>query len=252
MKKLRRATEAEVIAEFLKNEFYHEEFQADRNSFERLVLEADLGNEDENALRRALLFRRRGHMWREVPDDTQWWEVELESGDLSFVRVFPRAQWRKIAGESFLLRDIVNRIRTVRFSGVKREFISRIQALSYRLRNEHDQSAVLLIGVDEHNPVTILEGNHRLTAALLASPGMFGHQFRIFCGFSSQMPRSCWYETNLPNLWRYGQNRLRNLFYDRDADVSRVLRRLSHASGAPSLDGRMNPVRAGKVVGDSK
>ena len=251
MKMLRRSVEAEIIAEFLKNEFYHEEFQADRNSFERLVLEADLTNEDENALRRALLFRRRGHMWREVPDDTQWWEVELEPGDLQFVRVFPRAQWRKIADESFLLRDIVNRIRTVRFSGVRRDFIARVQALSYRLRNERDRSAVLLIGIDEHKPLTILEGNHRLTAALLAGPSMFEHQFRVFCGFSSQMPRSCWYETNLPNLWRYAQNRLRNLFYDRDADVSRVLRQKPHTS-LPVLDDSMDTMRAGKVVGDSK
>jgi hypothetical protein len=191
-------------------------------------------------------------MWREVPGDTQWWEVELEPSDLKVIRVFPRAQWRQIASQSFLLRDIVNRIRTVRFSGSKRDFIARVQAMSYRLRNEHDQSAVLLIGVDEENPLTILEGNHRLTAALLAGPGMFGHQFRVFCGFSSQMPRSCWYETNLSNLWRYGQNRLRHLFYDRDADVNRVLRRMSLATEAPALDGGINPVRARKVVGDSK
>ena len=251
MKHLRRAAEAEVIAEFLKNEFYQEEFHNDRDSFESLVLEADLTNEDENALRRALLFRRRGHMWREVPLDTQWWEVELEASDLKFVRVFPRAQWRKIADESYLLRDIVNRIRTVRFSGGKRDFIARVQALSYRLRTENDRSAVLLIGVDDQNPLTILEGNHRLTAALLAGPTMFSHQFRVLCGFSPNMPQSCWYETNLPNLWRYGQNRLRNLFYDRDADVNRVLRHIARPM-APALESNMNPVRAGKIVGGSK
>ncbi len=252
MRKLRRSTESEVIAEFLKNEYYQEEFHADRESFERLVLEADLTNEEESALRRALLFRRRGHMWREVPPDTQWWEVELEPSDLNYVRVFPRAQWRKIAGENFLLRDIVNRIRTVRFSGGKRDFIARVQALCYRLRTEQDRSAVLLIGVDEEKPLTILEGNHRLTAALLAGPTMFSHQFRVFCGFSPHMSRSCWYETNLPNLWRYGQNRLRHLFYDRDADVARVIREMGHASHAPVIDGTMDPVRAGKTIGGSK
>jgi hypothetical protein len=253
MRNLRRSTEAEVISEFLKNEFYQEEFHADREIFERLVLEADLNNEDENALRRALLFRRRGHMWREVPLDTQWWEVELEPGDLNFIRVFPRAQWRRIAGDSFLLRDIVNRIRTVRFSGSKRDFIARVQALSYRFRAEQDRSAVLLIGVDDRQPLTILEGNHRLTAALLAGAAMFGHQFRVFCGFSPHMSRSCWYDTNLPNLWRYLQNRLRNLFYDRDADVSRVLRRAEHAARTPTaLDGGLSSVRAGKILGNSK
>lgn len=255
MRKLRLSTEAEVIAEFLKNEFYQEEFHADRASFERLVLEADLTNEDENALRRALLFRRRGHMWREVPRDTQWWEVELELRDLNSVRVFPRAQWRKVADQSFLLRDIVDRIRTGSFSGGKSNFIARVQALSYRLRSERDQSAVLLIGVDEKEPLTILEGNHRLTAALLAGPAMISQQFRVFSGFSPNMTNSCWYETNLPNLWRYGQNRLRNLFYDRDADVSRVLRRISnspHTSQAQTLDGYISPARAGKIVEGSK
>lgn len=257
MKNLRRSTEAEVIAEFLKNEFYQEEFQPDRESYERLVLEADLASQDENDLRRALLFRRRGHMWREVPSDTQWWEVELEPDDLSFIRVFPRAQWRKIADDDFLLRHIVNRIRNVRFSGGTRDFIARVQALSYRLRTEHDRSAVLLIGTDEQHPLTILEGNHRLTAAVLAGQNMLGQQFRVFCGFSPHMSQSCWYETNLPNLWRYARNRLRNLFYDRDADVNRVLRRMTPnsikpGSKAATLDSAMDPAPAQKIVGGSK
>ncbi len=223
MRKLRRVTEAEVIAEFLKNEFYQEEFHHDRDNFEQLVLEANVTNETENALRRALLFRRRGHMWRELPADTQWWEVEIEPSDLNLIRVFPRAQWRRVADGSFLLRDIVNRIRTTRFSGKTRDFISKVQALSYRLRVENDNSSVLLIGRDEQNPFTILEGNHRLTAAMLAGQGLLQKRFRILCGFSPSMSESCWYETNLANLWRYARNRLHNLFYDKDADISRVL-----------------------------
>jgi hypothetical protein len=223
MRKLRRITEAEVIAEFLKNEFYQEEFHRDRGNFEQLVLEANITNETENALRRALLFRRRGHMWRELPLDTQWWEVEFEISDLNLIRVFPRAQWRRLADGSFLLRDIVERIRSRRFSGRTRDFISKVQALSYRLRAEKDMSSVMLIGVDDASPFTILEGNHRLTAALLAGQGALQNNFRVLCGFSTNMAQSCWYETNLENLWRYGKHRLRNLFYDKDADISRVL-----------------------------
>src|ERR1700733_5170865 len=149
MKQLRRVTEAEVIAEFLKNEFYQEEFHHDRDQFEQLVLGADISNDTGNALRRALLFRRRGHMWRELPADTQWWEVEIEAEDLERIRVFPRAQWRKVANGSFLLKDIVRRIRTKPFRGSTRDFIAKVQALSYHLRNTHDKSAVLLIGVDD-------------------------------------------------------------------------------------------------------
>jgi hypothetical protein len=224
MKRVRRVAEKEVISEFLKNEFYHGEFHDDREQFEKLVMEADLSNEGENAMRRALLFRRRGHMWRELPGDTQWWQVELEPQDLELIRVFPRAQWRKVAEGSFQLTDIVHRIRTGRFSGKTRDFICKVQSLSYRLRYDDDRSCVLLIGLDENKPMTILEGNHRLAALVLASPALLQSRFRVLAGFSSHMTESCWYETNLANLWRYAKNRFRNL-HDKEADVRRVVMR---------------------------
>jgi hypothetical protein len=232
MKKLQRITEAEVINDFLKNEFYQGEFHRDRDRFEHLVLQADTTNERDNAIRRALLFRRRGHMWRELPTDTLWWQIELSTEDLNRVRVFPRAQWRKVSNGSFLLGDIVHRIKTQRFHGPTRDFISKVQSLSYRLRVSKDDSSVLLIGVDEEHPLTILEGNHRLTAALLASPALLQRRFKIFCGLSPRMSESCWYQTNLPNLWRYAKNRARNFMYDRDADVELVEKELVAAAPA--------------------
>lgn len=222
MKKLQRIAEAEVINDFLKNEFYQGEFHRDRDRFEHLVLDADTTNESDNAIRRALLFRRRGHMWRELPSDTQWWQIEIEAQDLDKVRVFPRAQWRKVSAGSFLLSDIVHRIRSHRFRGPTQDFVAKVQALSYRLRVSKDDSSVILIGIDEMHPLTILEGNHRLTAALLASPALLQKRFKIYCGFSPRMSESCWYQTNLPNLWRYAKNRARNFLYDRDADVELV------------------------------
>jgi hypothetical protein len=231
MKKLRRITEAEVVAEFLKNEFYREEFHRDRRHFESLVWEADLSNELENAIRRALLFRRRGHMWRELPADTQWWEVQLELSDLAQVRVFPRAQWRRISNGSFLLSDIVHRVRSEEFDSKVRDFIAKIHSLSYHLRSESGRTGVILIGVDEDHPMTILEGNHRLTAACLAAPQMLPERFRVLVGLSPHMAQSCWYETNLPNLWRYAKHRVRNL-YDREADLERALSAAAPSNGS--------------------
>ncbi len=242
MKRLRRVNEPEVIAEFLKNEFYQGEFHEDRAQFEKLVLEADVTDSVENALRRALLFRRRGHMWRELPADTQWWQVEFDEQDLSLIRVFPRAQWRRVSNGSFNLTDITERIRNGHFNGKTRDFISKVQSLSYRLRHEKDRSSVLLIGIDENKPLTILEGNHRLTAALLAGPEMVRSNFQVLCGFSPNMGASCWYETNFPNLWRYAQNRFRNLFYDKDADVKRVINSTPMATLADgALDSSVGP-----------
>src|SRR4051812_8991400 len=222
MKKLRRVTEAEVIAEFLKNEFYEEEFHNDRERFRRLVMEADVTNQGENAIRRALLFRRRGHMMRELPSDTQWWETELEQQDLARVRVFPRAQWRRVADGSFFINDIVARIRNNGIRPADQDFAKKIQALSASMRESARGTAVMLIGIDETLPFTILEGNHRMTAALLLSEDVACSNFRVLCGLSPRMTESCWYDTNLPNLWRYAKNRVRN-FVDREADVERVL-----------------------------
>ncbi|HTC95342.1 MAG TPA: hypothetical protein VK699_17990 [Terriglobales bacterium] len=222
MKKLQRIEEAGVIAEFLRNEFYHPDFHYDREKFERVVLKPDLTDELENALRRALLFRRRGHMWRELPADTEWWLVQVEAQDLEKIRVFPRAHWRKIADGSFYLHDIVGRIRSNHFGPSVKGFIAKIQSLSYRLRQEADTSSVLLIGVDEERAVTILEGNHRLTAAMLASPKLLQRQFRVLCGFSPHMEQCCWYQTNFKTLWGYFKNRISNL-HSKDADVDRLL-----------------------------
>jgi len=221
VKKICRIVEAEVVAEFLKNEFYREEFHRDRQHFERLVWDADVANEIENAIRRALLFRRRGHLWRELPADTQWWEVRLEPEDLARIRVFPRAQWRRVSDGSFLLSDIVHRIRSERFAGKVRDFVAKIHWLSCQLQ-ESGRTSVILIGVDENHPMTILEGNHRLTAACLAAPQLLAHRFRVLVGLSPRMVESCWYETNLANLWRYARNRMKN-FYDREADLERAL-----------------------------
>src|ERR1700748_2985318 len=111
MKKLRRITEADVIAEFLKGEFFHAEYDADREKFANVVNNPDLTNEAENALRKALLFRRRDTMWWELPEDRQWWEIEFELEDVDKVSVFPRAHWRKIANGDFKATHVAARVR---------------------------------------------------------------------------------------------------------------------------------------------
>jgi len=214
MRRLQRITEQEVIAEFLKGEFHHNEFYRYHKTFEHLVFRADVTNAAENVLRRALLYRRRGHMWHELPVDTEWWEIQIEPEDLRLIRVFPRAQWRRIANGSFLLLDVAERIRTHRFTGRVRECVTKVHAIGHSLRRGDDLGCTLLIGVDTSNVLTILEGNHRLTAALLECNNVPQNQLRVLCGFSPRMRECCWYETNLLNLWHYAKNRLKNLFDD--------------------------------------
>lgn len=231
MRRLRRITEQEAIAEFLKSEFYHDEFHPFRGRFERLVLQADVTNAAENALRRALLYCRRRHMWRELPVNTEWWEIQIEPADLKLIRVFPRAQWRRIAKGSLLLLDVTGRIRTERSIRRARKCVTKVHAISESLRRGDGLGCALLIGVDESSALTILEGNHRLTAALMEYDNLPPKQLRVFCGFSPQMHECCWYQTDLSTLWRYAKNRFRSLFDD-EATIQRLMNDNPNALGS--------------------
>ncbi len=218
---LRGLTEEEVIAEFLRSEFHHPEFKEYRTEFERLVINPDLSSTRENALRRALLFLRRGPMWRELPANTKWFEVELKAGDLERIRFFPRAQWRRVAQGNFHMLDVVERIRVKLEDGGNDDFFRKLRLLSDALPDNLVNPTVLLIGVDETGPLTILDGNHRMAAAMLSqSPATLG-QIHFICGFSPEMIRCCWYATNVNTLLRYLKNLIRYVTYDAESDIGR-------------------------------
>ncbi|HUC29276.1 MAG TPA: oligosaccharide flippase family protein [Candidatus Acidoferrum sp.] len=211
---IRNLSEDEVVAEFLRNEFHYPEFDEYRGDFERIVRQPDLNHAKENELRQALLFLRRGNMWRELPANTQWFAVELGAGDLARVRFFPRAQWRRAARGSFFVPQVVDRIRTESRTSCDREFFVKLRHLRDAAHDGSINPSVLLIGVDPTSPLTILDGNHRVAAAMLADPSGSLRGFRFICGFSPEMTRCCWYRTNVTTLFRYFRNRVRHYSYD--------------------------------------
>jgi O-antigen/teichoic acid export membrane protein len=223
VRKLRRLTEDEVISEFLKNEFYEREYDGLRSKLLELVYSPDVEDPRENTLRRALLFRRRGRMWQELPRDTEWWEIELAADDLDRVRVFPRAHWLRLAHGSLYMPDIVERLQQLADDHDDRPFFRKIQILKEKLQRPVPETAVLLIGVSDESPLTVIEGNHRIAAALMVSPDLMASRFRFLCGFSPRMTQCCWYQTDLGSLWRYGRNRIRDLGRDRDAQLASML-----------------------------
>jgi hypothetical protein len=222
MKKLKRVTEAEVIAEFLKGEFYHAEYDRDRSFFESLVYAPHLTDAVENSLRRALLFRRRGTMWRELPVDTHWWEVELDPDDVERITVFPRAQWRSVARGNFRALHVAELLRDQTNPRKPGDLASKIAALRNLMGTDGPRSTILLIGADETQPATLLEGNHRFVASLLLPQDVMLRRLRLVCGFSPDMEKCCWYKTTVPNLARYLKNRIQYL-WEREADVAQLL-----------------------------
>jgi hypothetical protein len=172
-------------------------------------------------LRRALLFLRRGPMWRELPEDTQWFQVQLGADDLARVRFFPRAQWRRVAQGSFYLTDMIESLRLKWPESHDDEFFQKLDRMTTSMRESLMSPTVLLIGLDRHSALTILDGNHRIAAAMLAQPPASLEKFQFICGLSPRMIRCCWYRTNVNTLWRYLKNLLRHFFYDPESDIGR-------------------------------
>jgi hypothetical protein len=225
MKKLRRITEAEVVAEFLKGEFFHKEYDADRERFARIVNEPNLADETENTLRLALLFRRRDTMWWELPEDRQWWEIEFEPADVEHVSVFPRAHWRKLARGNFKAQHVAEHVRQLLAGPEPDEFVRKIGTIANATlpaETSDSPGLVIFLGLDERHPVTLLEGNHRFIASLLRPERNLLAGAHTVGVFSPSMEKCCWYRTNFFTLARCLKNRIQH-YWDRDPDVGRLL-----------------------------
>ncbi len=222
--KLRRpVTENEVIAEFLRTDFHAPEFAQYQSALHDLVVTPDLEHEGQNKVRRALFNVRHRSLWKQLPTDTEWYEAEVEAKDLERIRVFPRAQWRRFADGDFGLMQVAHRIADNRYrAGASAAFLAKIDDLCDHLNQEYAAGAVLLIGLNERGPFTILDGNHRLVAAMqTSSPAL--SRFRFFCGLSPKMAQCCWFRTNVATLTRYGRHRVWHYSHDAEKELLRVL-----------------------------
>jgi hypothetical protein len=222
LRRIRRVSEDEVISAFLRSDFHCPTYQDYREKVRDIVIRPNLEDADENAKRRALLFLRQFSLWNEIPPETEWFETEIGEPDLCRLRVFPRAQWRKVADGDFRIEPILEGMRTRR-SGLDPAFLSKVDEIGDQLRYEDTViGTAIIIGVNETGPLTVLDGNHRLIASLLASPRGLP-RLRFLCGFSPRMAECCWYNTNLANLFRYGKNVLRHSPRNLKAELDRLL-----------------------------
>jgi O-antigen/teichoic acid export membrane protein len=236
--RMRRVTEDEAISEFLKGEFYQPEFDRYRDSFSDVVMHPDLSSQVESRLRRALLYHRRGRLWREIPADTEWWEIELHNTDLRRIRVFPRDQWRTHSDRNYFLLDTARRISN-QISGASDPFLAKLRSLSEELVQANVplvRGTVLLIGLGDDGPLTIVEGNHRLTAAVLTSPNDAHLRFRFLCGISPNMMNCCWFNTDISTLARYAKNSVTWLFDDYQAVIEQARRDRFERAAVSSWD----------------
>jgi hypothetical protein len=105
--------------------------------------------------------------------------------------------------------------------------VAKIEAIRIKLIEEDaGLGAVILIGLNENEPLTVLDGNHRLVSALLESPHQL-NRLRFMCGLSPRMSECCWYNTNFMTLLRYARNVLAHAVRDPEAELARLLQSTS-------------------------
>jgi len=219
---IRNISEDEVIAEFLKGDFENHTYSKYHEKLRPIVFGADLENKNENAKRRALLFLRHLALWKELPTDTKWYEVSISVADLERIRVFPRAQWRKLARGNFAITAVVGQLRRQQFVSTH-PFFSKISNIRREISGEGSiPGSIVLIGINATEPLTIIDGNHRFVAAVLEEKI---DKLRFVCGLSPEMAQCCWYTTNLINLTRYGRNLLRHLSHRPETELKNLFER---------------------------
>ncbi len=219
---IRRVSEDEVIAEFLKSDFDNPAFREYRDIMRQIVLTPNLADPAENIKRRALFYVRHLALWNELPKGTEWYEMKVQDTNLNQIRVFPRAQWRKIAGGDFSINKIGEGMR-INERVIDSRFMSKIREIRDQLHlDDTVMGPVILIGITESDPLTILDGNHRLVAAMMANPSRVD-RLRFLCGLSPKMMESCWYNTSFVTLLHYGKNVLRNVVRSPKAELARLL-----------------------------
>ena len=217
---LRPVTENEVIAEFLNSDLNHPDFR-DRDKAPGLISEPDQHRANAIAKRRALLLAKRRSLWEELPSKTEWHEVKVNEDALDLIRTFPRSQWRKLARGNYSVVRVTEGLRTGQHT-LDDRFLSKIATLGEQLSQGNGEfGTVILLGINERGPLTVLDGNHRLVAALLSSPAGLS-KLRFMCGFSPRMTECCWYKTNAATLIRYGKHILARTVRDPRAELERI------------------------------
>jgi len=236
---LRPVTENEVLAEFLNSDLNHPDFRDLNRAVDKarpLISEPNQHHADAVARRHALLLAKRRSLWEELPSKTEWHEVKVNEDALELIKIFPRSQWRKLARGNYSVVRVTEGLRTGGHT-LDDRFLSKMAALGEQLsQGDGKFGTVILLGINENGPLTVLDGNHRLVAALLSSPARLS-KLRFMCGFSPRMTECCWYKTNPATLIRYGKHILARAVRDPGAELERIFgdyRELANNSVEPA------------------
>lgn len=175
MRFVHRITEAEMVAYFVFTELHSERFgTAIQRLLEQkqltpaIVEHPNLNDRSENGLRADLLgewrgYGRDGDVFKDFPDDVQWWRAFLGATDLERVKYLNDAYWIDFSGGSRLVSDAATRI----VGGAMPEVAAGYRSLAQALEAGARFPELILLYNPREDELVVLEGHVRVTAYLV-------------------------------------------------------------------------------------
>lgn len=102
----------QVVSEFLRAEWYKEQYDSDRSSYSAIVLNPDFLNPIENAKRHELLWRFRWPLLQQLPTDIIWYAAEINDIDFSKLLIIRENGWDRTFGMHKTLESAVKAMMT--------------------------------------------------------------------------------------------------------------------------------------------
>jgi hypothetical protein len=176
-----QTTRDELILVWLRSEW--EGVVSPKPPDRQLIDNPDLADQAQNQAREELLYRHRGPILKELPDDFHPVWVNIEEADLADLYIVPSFDWHLDTGGTFRLVDTPANLAHGRELGLGHirlaiDHLAKVNAIAPGLANYKattTDEVLILIAVNESGPYTIIDGTHRAAALYrnyLAEPNL--------------------------------------------------------------------------------
>jgi hypothetical protein len=197
MRIVRTATEAEVVAAFLRGELESSRWRdrllallREDGADASVVGNPRVDDADENAYRAALLDRHRGWLRRErlfdgLPERIDWSRMALAPEEVLAISYIDWDWWLRLSGGTRRPLDAAARIRRNEIAGVTAEEHEPVAA---RLRSPEPPAELIAVAPPDLARLVAVEGHVRLTAYALY-PEYLPEELEIFVGTAADIDR---------------------------------------------------------------
>jgi hypothetical protein len=198
MRHLGAISEAEMVAVFLRTEIASPRFRPTilailrRGGIDRRIIDQpDVSDAADNAARGWVLgeyrgYGRDGDVFKDFPAAVRWYRAVATGAELADVRYINDDYWTELSGGSRRVSDAAERIRQgIEVFGVGN---GGFWYMADALQAGASFPELILVGTDEHSPLTLLEGHVRLTAYCLC-PDCMPEELPVLVGYAPDMAK---------------------------------------------------------------